>query len=122
MGYSDLKELLIDARNLATGANDLQLKSLLLDIQGAVYDLQEENRNLRDEIHELKNSSITDSELVFRDGVYKKDSDVYCSVCWDKDKRLSRVRKVKKDSSGNVAFSCDVCNQWRFSNIPWEEL
>lgn len=122
MVYSDLKELLIDARNLATGANDLQLKSLLLDIQGAVYDLQEENRNLRDEIHELKNSSITDSELVFRDGVYKKDSDVYCSVCWDKDKRLSRVRKAKKDSSGNVVFICDVCNQWRFSNIPWEEL
>lgn len=122
MVYSDLKELLIDARNLATGANDLQLKSLLLDIQGAVYDLQEENRNLRDEIHELKNSSITDSELVFRDGVYKKDSDVYCSVCWDKDKRLSRVRKAKKDSSGNVVFICDVCNQWRFSNIPWDEV
>mgnify|MGYP003464270179 CR=1 FL=1 len=77
---------------------------------------------MNQKIHELKNSSITDSELVFRDGVYKKDSDVYCSVCWDKDKRLSRVRKVKKDSSGNVVFICDVCNQWRFSNIPWEEL
>ncbi len=44
MGYSDLKEFLIDSKNLATGANDLQLKSKLLDIQRLVFDLQEENR------------------------------------------------------------------------------
>ncbi|EHU4981309.1 hypothetical protein C6809_RS12320, partial [Enterococcus faecalis] len=47
MGYSDIKEMFIDAKNLASGANDLQLKSILLDIQGKVYELQEENRELR---------------------------------------------------------------------------
>ncbi|WP_430596588.1 hypothetical protein [Enterococcus sp. DIV0175] len=120
MGYLDLKEMLTDAKNIATGANDLQLKSILLDIQGAVYDLQEENRNLRNKIHELESNEILDAELEYRNGVYTKGKDVFCSVCWDRDKRLSRVRKVKKSEKGNTAYSCDVCKQWRFSDIKWE--
>ncbi len=119
MGYSDIKEMFIDAKNLATGANDLQLKSVLLDIQGTVYELQEENRNLRNKIHELENNEILDAELEYRNGVYTKGKDVFCSVCWDRDKRLSRVRKVKESGDGNTAYFCDVCKQWRFSDINW---
>lgn len=122
MGYSDIKELLRDAKNFATGANDLQLKSVVLDIQDKVFELQEENRNLRDRINELKNEKLIESEMEYCNGVYKKKNSFFCTVCWDKDKRLSRVRKVEKDSQGNTVFSCDVCKGWCFSDIPWEKI
>ena len=77
MGYSDLKELFNDAKNLATGANDLQLKSVLLDIQDAVYNLQEENKDLRNKIHELENNNNLEAELEYRNGVYTKGNDVF---------------------------------------------
>lgn len=72
MGYSDIKELLRDAKNFATGANDLQLKSVVLDIQDKVFELQEENRNLRDRINELKKEKLIESEMEYCNGVYKK--------------------------------------------------
>lgn len=122
MGYADIKEMLKDARNLASGANDYQTVNLLKDIQIEVFDLLEENRKLRDELHELKNVKLTDEELEYHNGVYTKGKDVYCGVCWDRDKRLARVRKVNKDeNNGSTVFSCDVCKQWRFSDILFEE-
>ena len=120
MGYSDIKQMFIDAKNLATGANDLQLKSVLLDIQDAVYELQEENRDLRNKIYELESNEILDAELEYRNGVYTKGKDVFCSVCWDRYKRLSRVRKVKQSENGNTTYFCDVCKRWRHSDIKWE--
>lgn len=119
MVYSDFKELFIDAKNIATGANDLHLKSILLDIQGKVFELQEENRNLRNDFHDLKNIKILETELVYHEGVYLKESDVYCSVCWDEHKRLARVRKFGKITTGNTLFYCDVCKYKRSSNIPY---
>ena len=122
MGYSDFKEMFRDAKNLATGANDMQLKSVLLDIQGAVYELQEENRDLRDKIHDLENQQIFESELIYRNGVYLKGNEVFCSACWDKDHRTTRIRYVKDNRRSNAAFWCDVCKDWRFSNIPVPEV
>lgn len=124
MGYSDLKELLKDAKNFATGANDLQLKGVLLDIQDAVYELQEENRSLRNRIHDLENERIVESELIYRDGVYLKGKDVFCSACWDNSKKLVRVREDKryKGSTIDVLFRCDVCNEWRYSNLSNNEF
>ncbi len=57
MGYSDIKEMLKDARNLATGANDLQLLSKLLEIQAVVFDLYDENRELRLQLEEVEKQS-----------------------------------------------------------------
>ena len=106
MGYSDIKEMFKDAKNLATGANDLQLKSVLLDIQGAVYELQEENRDLRNEIHDLKNEKISESELVFISGIYQRKSDgrEFCAICWDKDHKLISVHEA------DFGHYCRVCD------------
>ncbi|GGC74670.1 hypothetical protein [Enterococcus wangshanyuanii] len=117
MGYTDIKEMFQDAKNLATGANDLQLKNVLLEIQTAVYELQEENRGLRNKIHELENEKILDSELEFHQGVYTRGNEVFCNVCRDKNKQLSRVRFSKKHDNGTNVYICDVCKNWRFSDI-----
>lgn len=54
MAYPDLKNMLKDARNFAKGANDIQTVNILKDIHLGVYDLLDENRELRLELEELK--------------------------------------------------------------------
>lgn len=122
MAYSDIKEMLKDARNFATGANDFQTVNILKDIQLEVYDLLDENRNLRNEIQELKSIQVLEEEMKYRQGVYQNKGAYYCAACWDSNRKLVRVRETKGKSEGTTkAFVCDICNQWRFSDIPYEE-
>lgn len=111
MGYSDLKELLKDAKNLATGANDLQLKSILLDIQDRVYELQEENRELKNEIHELENDKILNSKLEYKNNAYYKKGEKtpYCSKCYEADKVLISMQTNAAIYSTTWTFSCPNC-------------
>lgn len=107
MGYSDIKELLKDARDIATGANNLQLAGLLIDIQGKVYDLQEENRVLREENHELKNQRITEDQLTKVGSFWKIAGKeyLYCPRCWGKDNKLVVCNDIKQTS----AFTLEIC-------------
>lgn len=87
MGYQDVKEMLKDARNLATGANDYQTVQLLKDIQLEVYDLIDENRDLRLEIEELKNKKKYENELEYKGSYYlrKSDNRKLCLRCFDEN-------------------------------------
>lgn len=106
---------------LVTGSNDPVLLKSVMEVQRELISIQEENRELRNEIHELKNEKILEGDLEYHQGVYTKGNDTYCAVCWDRDKRLSRVRSVKMDENGATAFICDVCNKWRFSDLPYKK-
>ncbi len=113
MGYSDIKELLKDAKDIATGANDLQLKSLLLDIQDKVFELQEENKNLRDQINEMENDRITEASLVYKNNAYYKlndDEKAHCLRCFDADKKLITLTKQIPALSTTYQFKCPNCN------------
>lgn len=109
MNYTDIKELLKDARDFAEGANDLQLKGKLLDIQGALYDLIDENRDLRIENERLKNVKITESQMKQVGSFWKiEDKEYYyCPKCWGKDKRL--VVCVFNKTYPVSTFLCPVC-------------
>lgn len=83
MDYSNIKEMLKDARNFASGANDQKTVSLLKDIQLEIYDLLEENRELKLENKELKNKKIKKDRLEFIDNAYYIDNEgPYCTKCW----------------------------------------
>lgn len=120
MGYSDWKELIKDAKNLATGANDLQLKSVLLDLQDAMFNLSSENFDLRNRINELENQQISESELEYKGSVYyrKKDNRYFCGKCWDADKILSSATHNSRDEDKLETFWCEVCKRPRFTTIP----
>lgn len=124
MSYSDIKELFNNAKNLAIGANERQLKNILSEIQTQVNELQEENKELLAKIHVLEKEDIINSKLVYHQGVFSMGDDleeIYCPICWDKNRRLVRIRKIDKTRDGMTAFSCDVCQEWRFSDIPYED-
>lgn len=119
MGYSDIKDLLKDAQNFATGANDLQLKNVLLDIQNAVYELQEENRELREENHNLKNVDIIKDELEYKDNAYYyKEKGPYCSTCFDNDGKLVNLILERV---GGKEFKKGNCNSCGASGIQTGE-
>lgn len=63
MSYNDIRKLLLDARELATGAKDIRLTSKLIDIQGILYDLLEENKELKDQIKQLENDRALEKRL-----------------------------------------------------------
>ena len=108
---------------LVTGSNDPVLLKSVMEVQRELISIQEENRNLRSEIHDLKNESIIESEMVFRDGVYLKVNDVFCSTCWDRDKKLVRVRKYSETASQcGVIFYCDTCKEYRYSDLNSEDI
>lgn len=96
MGYGDLKELFKDAKNFAEGANNLQLKNHLLEIQNRMYELADENRNLRLQLEEEKRNKDIASELEYRENSYfLKDKGPYCTNCWDVKKNLVRKFETK---------------------------
>lgn len=119
--YTDGKEILKDIIALSKGLSDMELKNKILELQTMFYELNDENRELRLENHDIKNKEQMSNELVFRNGVYTKGNDVYCSVCWDNNKKLIRVRKANGDRYGKEQFICDTCKEWRFSDIPYVE-
>lgn len=114
MAYSDVKEMLKDARNFAGGANDHQTVSLLKDIQLEVYDLLDENRELRLENEVLKNKEIDASLIEWKEGAYypkdRKKDNIYCPRCFDKDGLLLNMIKTIPAYSKVYSVRCPECN------------
>lgn len=113
----DISKSLENLIALATGSKDPIALNAVMEVQRQLIVIQEENRNLRQDIHELKNLQIVESELEYCEGVYRKNDAIYCSICWA-DKKLIRVRYFESDYENYKVFFCDVCNKRLFSNIP----
>jgi hypothetical protein len=114
MGYQDIKQLMKDARDLAEGANDLQLKGKLLNIQSYLYDLLDENKNLRLENEKMRNDKLL-RERLLKEGTFWKDPKkpdyLYCPVCWGKEEKLIPADYFKDSDYGEI-FKCPVCGYW----------
>lgn len=120
--YTDGKEILKDIIALSKGISNMELNNKILELQSTFYELNDENRDLRNELHELKNAKLTENKLEYRNGVYSKDDGVFCGVCWDRDNKLVRARQTHNpDDQGNKVFQCDACKAWRFSNISYDD-
>ncbi|MCA9765422.1 MAG: hypothetical protein KC455_03275 [Carnobacterium sp.] len=112
MEYSDIKDMLKDARNLATGANDIQTVNILKDIQLEVYDLLEDNRVLRDELHDLRNQKIQMENFEYsgENNVYFKkgnNAEIYCPSCLDGSGKI--IHMMLMEGYMNYIASCPVC-------------
>ncbi|BBE26733.1 hypothetical protein RIU76_06705 [Latilactobacillus sakei subsp. sakei] len=112
MGYSDIKEAFDDARDFATGANNLQLKRILLEIQSMVYDLQEENRELRIENHDLRNKEIVKSKLYMEGPMWRCEGDdyKYCPKCYGESEKLIPCNFT--EAMIGQGYSCPVCKSF----------
>lgn len=114
MVYLDVKEMFKDAKNIAEGANDLQLKNHLLEIQSEVYDLLDENRDLRLKLEELnKQKTLGMKLLIGKSGYYLEEDGPFCTRCWDVDKHTVRLTKnvgARELRFGD--FQCPNCDKF----------
>lgn len=119
MAYRDIKELLSDAKNIAKFSTDLQLKKAMQEMQDCIYELLEENRNLREEIHELKNVELTTKELVYRgNAYYHLGQGPFCATCWDSQGKLIRLSLNGDGWRRGLKGVCGNCSTSVITDIP----
>lgn len=92
--------------------DNVELYRKILDLQGEVMGLVQENSELRKEISSLKESLRVTESLKFERNVYwneKTDGTKegpFCSKCWDKEKLLVRMTTM-----GSPQYHrCPACN------------
>src|SRR5688500_13565078 len=89
-----------EAVQLVQKIDNIELYRKILELQSDALKMVDENSNLRDKVKELEGAFAIKDTLVFEDNSYfvVKESGKegpYCSLCWDKDRKL--VRKHKDD-------------------------
>lgn len=110
MGIYDVAK---DALSIAQKADNIHLYQKILEIQALALDLQNDNSKLIEEIKKLKNDEEIDSKLIFKNNSYymknnEKEDGPFCSMCWDKDRKL--VRMHKDDGYHYYRWICPVDN------------
>lgn len=100
-----INESIIQAKQIADNMDNNLLKSIIVDLQSAILDLQQENLNLRE-----KCSTQDSFNMQFKDDMYynqKNDNTLdgpYCSACYDNKSKAIRMNTI---TTG--CYGCPVC-------------
>ena len=86
----------IEDQKIASAINSavLEIQGKLLEAHQLIAEVQDENRNLKDEIRELKARQSLEANVSFDHGAYwykNQDGKVtgpYCPSCWDLERKL----------------------------------
>lgn len=109
MGLQESFERMLD---LVSGSNDPILLKSVIEVQRELSALEEQNRKLRQEIHDLKNKKLLETELEYRNNAYfKKDNKEtpYCSRCYDVDKKLVIMNRWIHAYRLHYQYKCPQC-------------
>ncbi|SCJ52537.1 Uncharacterised protein [uncultured Clostridium sp.] len=110
-----LYENVKDALSLIQKTDNLELYSKIIDVQKEAMDLLEENRNLKNRMHQLQEELNTKKSVEYIEDAYyvKRENGTYdgpyCRVCWDKDNKLIRM-SIGSYNYGCSEAACMVCN------------
>lgn len=91
--------------------DNIDLYRKILDLQGEVQNLVQDNRQLRDQVHDLEQRWATHQKLVFRHNVYWLPTEAggedgpFCTNCWDNRKTLIRMHQ-KADVNDTWCPTC----------------
>ncbi len=89
--------------------DNIELYSQILDIQGCIMELLQQNNDLRAQVDELQTKLKTKEKLVFLNNAYwiensdQKDGP-FCSNCWDTKQIMVRLLERHKG-----IYSCPNC-------------
>lgn len=107
----DVYDLVRDLVDEAKRQKNLELQEKLMDIQSLIFDIREENEQLKSRVAELEKCSILESELELLDsGLYVKKTEKesgknirYCASCFQMHGKLIPV------ALGNRILVCPNC-------------
>lgn len=105
-------EVIRDCVSIAQKADNIPLVQKLIEAQKEIMDLMEENRKLKDELRKARETECLAERIVRHKYAFitLKDDDekkVFCSYCWDKDKKLIQVQ-----IGSYGMYHCQVCKSY----------
>jgi hypothetical protein len=87
--------MLKKARELAEQTKNLELRALIVELQGQLLDVKTECLQYGEEIENLKaeNKRLSSApEVRLKDGMYYRDEDgPFCTSCYDAEKKIIRL-------------------------------
>lgn len=108
-------EGLKQAATTLRAADKIPEYNAILDAQQRIFDLQNENQQLKEEVKELRNSLQLKGEVKFDppSGVYRLENDqrAFCPVCYEKEAKLITLRWQESSDGWTPYYHCSVCGQ-----------
>ncbi len=91
-----------EAVQLVQKIDNIQLYRTILDLQSDALKIVDENSKLRDQVKELEAAFAIKDSLIFENNSYFVVKETgregpYCTLCWDKDRKLVRLHKDEQD-------------------------
>jgi hypothetical protein len=86
----------------------IEIQSLILDLQGSLHEVAEENRALKIENEELQRQQDLSLEVTFEQGVAGYKEFPFCPTCWLSDRKLTRLSGPWHFYHGSSGWACDV--------------
>jgi hypothetical protein len=84
--------------------DNVELQQKILDLQGQILQLVEDNMNLKEEVRGLNERTRIKETLTFRNDAYwipraeNAEDGPYCSKCWDSEGKLIRQHSMRNPS------------------------
>lgn len=100
-----------DVLRVADTLNNLDLYKKLSELQTAVFALEEENRSLKEQLN-IKNTLTFEDEKYWLERNGQKEGP-FCTVCWDIDSKLVRMRSYQLLGVDTHDHICDFCSRHR---------
>jgi len=94
--------------DLVKKLDDVDLYRRILTLEQEVFELNEENRSLKERISNLENIKDITSKMTFKSPFwYMEDDEIpHCPRCWESDKRTIHLVEIP-----DHGFECPQCNQ-----------
>ena len=95
--------------------NDQELYQRIVDLRDEIFELREDNLNLREEVRALTASSDISAELEREGNVYYHNTSggqrlgPFCLACWDYDRKLVSLLLGSKIYDGESTIKCNIC-------------
>jgi len=101
----DLAKLVQQLDNIEIVQKVIQLQSDLMELQGTVQDLRDENRDLKKQLEAPEDLMFRDN-LLWRSASVTSDPGPFCSCCYDSDGKL-----IHMHGSTHEGYRCPTCGQ-----------
>lgn len=92
---NDFKEVFSIVKKIG----NVELIKKIADLQNEVYEVENQNRSLKDEVRQLQKEKEFRNEMKFREPFWYKENDLtpYCPRCWENDEKAIHLVSAPDD-------------------------
>ncbi len=110
----DIFGTLKDVSQLVKKYNDIELMKRIVELQSQVFDLQQTNLRLQEELSQIKQESADELAMQMSGPMnyyFRKGDPVpFCPKCWEGQRKAIHLPEAEP-WSGGIRRDCRVCNE-----------